>query len=491
MNIYLSTIAILIAATVQAADKPALATKPNVLLIIADDLNLALGCYGDPEARTPNLDHLASEGVRFTRAYGQGAVCTPSRNSLLTGLSTRTVGIHDKFIQYQKRDPEATSLGRHFRRNGYQTIAIGKVAHTLAHEDPEAWDLRLPMPESKAKLVDREEMTDPREFTTHVNFRVLTHIFHDEDKTDDAMRVDQFAEFLDKERDSAKPFFAALGFHSPHEPHEVYQRNLDAHPLERMPLVKDPTNASPFNPLAFSFAPWFPDDATARKNVRSYYAAVSQMDEQLGRVMALLEQHKIKDDTIVVFISDNGYHLGYRGQWHKHDVYPEIAHLPMIVRYPKVAKGGTTASGLVEFLDIFPTLTDLCGLPTVPKRDGKSFALLLRNPLAPGKRAAFIEWNIERSAIEENCQYLPPGQSPPVLPEGFDAARCKAVYTDHWCYVEVYGTPVRELYQLDADSQAYFNVADQHPEVVAEHARLLHDYFPVENQKPQSRQPHK
>ena len=474
-------------AALHAAETPA--KKPNVLLIIADDLNLALGCYGDAEARTPNLDRLAAEGVRFTRAYGQGAVCTPSRNSLITGLSTRTVGIHDKFVEYQKRDPQATSLGRHFRRNGYQTIAIGKVGHTIAHEDPEAWDLRPAMPISKAKLADREEMTDPRPISRKV--RVLTHIHGNQDKTSDALRVDQFAEFLDKERNSAKPFFAALGFQSPHEPHEVYRRNLDAHPLERMPLVKDPTNASPFNPLAFSFAPWFPDEATARKNVRSYYGAVSQMDEQLGRVMALLEQHKIKDDTIVMFISDNGYHLGYRGQWAKHDVYPQVAHLPLIVRHPKVAKGGATASGLVEFLDIFPTLSELCGLPAVPKRDGKSFALQLRNPAAPGKAAAFIEWNIEKSIVEENCKYLPPGQSPPVLPEGFDAARCKTVYTDHWCYVEVYGTPVRELYQLDADSQAYFNVAEWHPAVVAEHAGLLHEYFPSDNQKLMAKQPKK
>ncbi len=472
-------------AALHAAETPV--KKPNVLLLIADDLNLALGCYGDAEAHTPNLDRLAAEGVRFTRAYGQGAVCTPSRNSLFTGLSTRTVGIHDKFVQYQKRDPQATSLGRHFRRNGYQTIAIGKVGHTIEHEDPEAWDLRPAMPNSKAKLVGREEMTDPRPLSR--KFRVLTHLHRDQDKTTDALRVDQFAEFLDKERDTGMPFFAALGLHSPHEPHEVYQRNLDAHPLERMPLVKDPTNASPFNPLMFSFAPWFPDEATARKNVRSYYGAVSQMDEQMGRVMALLQQHKIEDDTIVAFLSDNGYHLGYRGQWHKHDVYPQVAHLPLIVRYPKVVKAGATASGLVEFLDVFPTLADLCGLPAVPKRDGRSFAQQLRNPSAAGKTAAFIEWNVERSIVEENCRHLPPGQSTLVLPEGFDAARCKAVYTDHWCYVEVYGTPIRELYQVDADSQAYFNVAERHPEVVAEHSRLLHDYFPPDNQKPKARQP--
>ena len=121
----------------------------------------------------------------------------------------------------------------------------------------------------------------------------------------------------------------------------------------------------------------------------------------------------------------------------------------------------------------------------------KSFALQLRNPAAPGKAAAFIEWNIEKSIVEENCKYLPPGQSPPVLPEGFDAARCKTVYTDHWCYVEVYGTPVRELYQLDADSQAYFNVAEWHPAVVAEHAGLLHEYFPSDNQKLMAKQPKK
>jgi iduronate 2-sulfatase len=248
--------------------------RPNVLLIIADDLSL--GCYGDGGAKMPHINRLATEGVRFARAYGQGEVCTRSRNSFMTGMSTRTVGIHDTFAKYQKRNPDATSLGRHFRQNGYQTIAIGKVEHRPAHQDTQAWSLSPEYPRTKVKLIAQEEMANP---SAPKQIRVTTHVFADQDKTDDALRTEQFIDFIEYGREPGKPFFAAVGFLSPHEPYAVYQRNLDA-----MSLVHQPSDASPFNPLAFIFAPWFPDERTQRRNVRSYYAAVAQHDEQVGQV---------------------------------------------------------------------------------------------------------------------------------------------------------------------------------------------------------------
>ncbi len=450
--------------------------RPNVLFLIADDLNLSLGCYGAAEARTPNLDRLAAEGVRFERAYGQGAVCTPSRNSFMTGMSTRTVGIHDTFVQYQKRNPQATSLGRHFRQNGYQTIAVGKVEHTPQHQDPQAWSLRPDYPRVKSKLAGREEMSDPRMPTRN---RVMMQIFADQDKTDDGLRTDQMVEFLEHQREPGKPFFASLGFHGPHLPHQVFQRNLDAIPLDRMPLVREPVDASLFNPIAFSFVPWFPDEMTQRKIIRNYYAAVSQMDEQVGRILEVLEREHLMDNTIIVFIADNGYHLGYRGQWAKHDIYPDVAHLPLIVRYPKVAKAGSVARGLVELLDIFPTLNELAQLPAVPNLDGRSFAKQLQDPLAPGKPAAYIEWPVPRSNIETNINFLPAGHMAPKLPDDLKVFYGKAVYTSEWCYVEFYGTKIRELYRLDQDPQAFRNVIDEHPDIAAAQAALLHAYFPL------------
>lgn len=240
-------------AVLHAAETPA--QRPNVLLLIADDLNLALGCYGDIAARTPNVDRLAAEGARFTRAYGQGAVCTPSRNSFLTGLSTRTVGIHTKFVEYQRRDPQATSLGRHFRRNGYQTAGFGKIAHTLEHEDPEAWDIR-DEGVAKSPVKAREERRDDR--TGAQTYRNITEIYADDVKTTDAFRADRFAQFLAKERAPGKPFLAAVGFHSPHEPHMVYQRNLDAVALTDMALLRQPDGASPSIHWSLIFYPGIP-----------------------------------------------------------------------------------------------------------------------------------------------------------------------------------------------------------------------------------------
>jgi iduronate 2-sulfatase len=450
--------------------------KPNVLFIIADDLGRNLGCYGDKLARTPNIDRLAAEGVRFARAYGQGAVCTPSRNSFLTGLSTRTVGIHTKFTEYQKKDPNATSLGRYFRQHGYQTAGFGKIAHTLDHEDPEAWDIRE-QPKEKALLKSREERKDER--TGAQTYRNITQIYADATKTLDVIQADCFEEFLTVKRSLDKPFMAALGFHSPHEPHMVYQRNLDAIPFADIPLLRQPDGASPYNPLGFNFLPWYPDDNTQREVIRSYYAAVNQLDEQVGRVLRLLEQQGIADHTIVVFIGDNGYNHGFRGQWAKHDVYPDVIHLPLLVSAPGGTKAGVT-QGLVEYLDIFPTLVDLCGLPAVPGRDGMSFAAQLRNTAASGKEAAYVEWEVPAENVKGIVETLPPDPARPVLPlpEGVSDGHARAVYTKDWCYVEYYGTEIRELYRLDNDPHGYFNIADKHPEVEAKHAELLHKYFP-------------
>jgi iduronate 2-sulfatase len=484
MNRLVAAILLFVAFTARpAAETPA--WKPNVLLLIADDLNRALGCYGDTAARTPNVDRLAAAGARFTRAYGQGAVCTPSRNSLLTGLSTRTVGIHTKFVDYQRRDPQATSLGRHFRRNGYQTAGFGKIAHTLEHEDPAAWDIRdegVAKSPVKAREERRDERTGAR---TYVN---VTQIYADEVKTSDAVRTDRFAQFLAKDRAPGKPFLAAIGFHSPHEPHMVYQRNLDAVALADMALQRQPEGASPYNPLGFNFLPWFPDDTTQRAVIHSYYAAVNQVDEQVGRVFRLLEEQGLADNTIVVFIGDNGYNHGFRGQWAKHDVYPDVIHLPLIVRAPGVTKAGSVIQGLVEYLDIFPTLVDLCGLPAVPGRDGTSFIAQLRAPGAPGKAAAYVEWEVPGENIRGIVANLPSDPARPVLPvpAKFTGGHARAVYTRDWCYVEYYGTEIRELYRLETDQHGYFNLADRHPEIVAAHARLLHDYFPLDRRMPKS-----
>ncbi|MEY5026972.1 MAG: Choline-sulfatase [Verrucomicrobiota bacterium] len=456
---------------VQPPSPSGASSHPNVLLIIADDLNRELGCYGAKEARTPHLDRLAEEGVRFERAYGQGAVCTPSRKSFLTGLSTRTVGLHNF---YHRENPDATSLGRHFRENGYQTIAIGKVEHTPEHQDPKAWDLRPEPRPVKARLKFKEEQSDTR---SSKGARILTQVFQDGDLTTDATRTAQFAEFLDRQREPGKPFLAALGFHSPHEPHQVYQRHLDAHAVERMPLDQAPAKASPFNPLAFQFPCWMPEESVQRKNVQSYYAAVSAVDEEVGKAVALLEKYQLRENTIVIVIGDNGYHLGYRGQWAKHDVYPEVAQLPLIVCYPPLAGKGRVARGLVELVDLFPTLTELAGIPMPEKRDGRSFVPQLRDPGLPGKEAGYIEWILPRASVEENLKWLPEGGLSLPLPAEMKNSPVSAIYTEDWLYVEYRAMPVRELYRISGDPKAYVNVVEQFPELALALSTKLRAYF--------------
>lgn len=450
-------------------------TKPNVLLIIADDLAKELGCYGEPAVITPHIDQLAKDGVKFSRAYSQGAVCTPSRNSLLTGLSTRSTTIHGK---YNVIYPKATSLGRHFRQNGYQTAGFGKIEHTIEYQDVQGWDYREE-PRCKAKANKREFYQQDGEGELKQNrHRNITQIYNDKDKTSDALRADRFEKFLKEEWDRTKPFMAAVGFHNPHEPHEVYQRNLDSVDLTKIQLQKDPESASPFNPLAFNFVPWFPEEETQRKMIRSYFAAVNQMDEQVGRLLGFLRDQGIDNHTIVVFISDNGYQHGYRGQWAKHNVYPKVLNLPLIAKVPSLTKAGGEAQGIVEYLDLFPTLVDICALPAVPHRDGKSFKAQLANPQALGKEAAYAEWEIPAKNIKEIQANLPASLKVLAVPEIKGGSHARTVTTEEWCYVEYYGTEVRELFRLKDDPYAYRNVVDQHPEVATQHAALLHKYFP-------------
>ena len=369
-------------------------SKPSILLIIADDLATRLGCYGDKAAITPNLDRLSAEGVVFSRAYCQGAVCTPSRTSFMLGLNTRHAKANH-FIDH----PDTMTMGRWFREHGWQTAAIGKIDHddpNDAYTDPKAWDVRVKREEMAPKVATQNTFFD--EDLGQRRKRVsLVRLADSPEAMGDWVRAERMIQFFEQERDPSKPFFAAIGFHTPHVPWDSTKAHFDAHDPAKFTPEITPSGATPLPSGSLLQEPGMEmTEAHQREGIRAYYAAVTTLDQQIGRLLDHLRAKGQLDQTLVVFTSDHGYHLGWRGQWCKHSLSEQVLRVPLIVRHPQGAKGAK-AGGIVELLDLFPTLCDFAGIPAPETLDGRSFLPLLMDPEAEGKPGAFCQWGNSRT----------------------------------------------------------------------------------------------
>ena len=369
-------------------------SRPNILFIIADDLATRLGCYGDKAAITPHLDRLAAEGVVFTKAYCQGAVCTPSRTSFMLGLNTRHARANH-FIEH----PDTMTMGRWFREHGYQTAAIGKIDHddpNDAFTDPKAWDVRVKREDMAPKLPTQNTSFD--EDLGQQRKRVsLIRLADSPEAMGDWVRAERLIQFFDKGRDASKPFFAAIGFHTPHVPWDSTRAIYDQHDPAKFTPETTPDDATPLPPGSLLQEPGMEiSEAHHREGLRAYYAAVTTLDQQIGRLLDHLRTKGQLDHTLIVFTSDHGYHLGWRGQWCKHSIDEQVLRVPLIVRHPQGAKNAM-ASGIVELLDLFPTFCDYAGLPAPNSLDGKSFLPLLLDPKTESKPGAFCQWGNGRT----------------------------------------------------------------------------------------------
>ena len=417
-----------------AEEKPPVA-RPNILFLVADDLATRLGCYGDKAAITPNLDRLAAEGVVFTRAYCQGAVCTPSRTSFMLGRRVPP--------DYFRKHPDTMTLGRWFRQHGYQTFSVGKIDHTEEYVDPEAWDIRVADVKPSVHLGPRtpwhEDLGLKRQKLSFIGVAATAEALLDHARTDRAI------EFLERERDTSKPFFAAVGFHTPHVSWDTTKACFDAHDPATFTLEPTPADASPLPPGSLRDEPGMEiSEAHQREGIRAYYAAVTMLDEQVGRLLDDLKRRGLLDNTVIVFTSDHGYHLGWRGQWCKHSIDEQVMRVPLIVRFPGGPQAAT-ADGIVELLDLFPTFCDIAGLPAADGLAGRSFLPLVKDPKATGKACGCCQWGNGRTIRTARYRYT----------ERTDGSR--------------------ELYDHERDRAEYFNVIDEpgSDAVVREHAALM------------------
>ncbi|MBM3861202.1 MAG: sulfatase [Verrucomicrobia bacterium] len=403
---------VMLAVTATAAEQ-----KLNVLFIASDDMRPQLGCYGDPLVKSPNLDRLAARGMVFKRAYCQQALCSPSRISLLTGRHPWTTRIYTIGPFLRETMPDVITLPQHFKNNGWFTRSLGKVYH-VGIDDPPSWS--IPPWHSKSPRYGPEGLAIQQRLTASLKAsgqpipRKGAKVprgpaFEAPDLADDELLDgDTTREALVAMRELAKkpgqPFFLAVGFSNPHVPWVAPKKYWDLYNPADIKIPGNryaPKNAPEFAAKSGDDFYWYsnvPQDrnitpAFGRQCLHGYLAAISYVDACVGRLLAELDRLKLREKTIIVFWGDHGFYMGEHNWWGgKHNNYEGATRAPLIVSAPGMKAAGQKTDALVEFVDIYPSLVALCGLPPTKGLEGQSVVPLLNNPKAPWTKVAFSEY---------------------------------------------------------------------------------------------------
>lgn len=448
----------------------------NVLFIVADDLNTSLGCYGDPLAKTPHLDRLAARGVRFDRAYCTFPLCGPSRNSFLTGLYPNATGILANAQIFRQTNPGHPSLPELFRRRGGFAARVGKLYHynvpasigTAGHDDPASWEAAF-NPAGVDHLAEEPRIFSlvPGQFGGTLSW--LASPAPDAAHTDGLVAARAERVLAECAADRSRPFFLAVGFYRPHTPYVAPRGYFDLHPEAEMPVVAGVAEDRGDIPAAAMESGHREEEAMTddlrRQARQAYLASVSFLDAQVGRVIAALDRLDLAVDTIVVFTSDHGYHLGEHGLWQKRSLFEESCRVPLLVIWPGVSRTGGVVRAPVSQIDLYPTLAAGCGLAPPAGLPGQDLAALLDDPGRPGRGWALT-------------QVTRPGVQKEGLKEGLAPFSGYSLRTPRWRYTEWdAGRQGRELYDHDADPRELTNLADdpRHATDVEALSRQLHD----------------
>ncbi len=426
--------------------------KPNVLFIAADDLSCALGCYGDPVAKTPHLDRLAASGVCFLKAYNQLPLCNPTRASVMTGLRPDTIKVYDLDRHFRDEVPDAVTVSQQFMKNGWWAGRVGKIYHynvpasigTDGFDDPPSWQKTV-NPKGRDKTDEALIFNAEPHRKISAALSWLAADGKDEEQTD-GMIATEAIKLMEQKKN--EPFFIAAGFFRPHTPYVAPKKYFDLYPIEDMRLPYAPMNDREDIPTA-AFAHNCPiphynlDELTCRQAMQAYYACVSFIDAQVGRMLDALDRLDLAKKTIVVFWSDHGYHLGeHNGIWQKRTLFEQGARAPLIIKAPGAKGNGQACRRIVEFVDVYPTLTALAGIPMPQAVEGRSLVPLLKNPIA--------KWN--GYAI---TQVLRPADKR--LPE---PVMGRSIRTERWRYSDWgEGKHGIELYDHFADPMEFNNLA--------------------------------
>ena len=451
--------------TTLANEKP----RPNVLFLISDDLNNSVGCYGHPLTKTPNIDRLAARGVRFDRAYCQFPLCGPSRNSMLTGLYPNSTGILSNSQIFRQTIPSHHSLPQAFRLAGYFAGRIGKLYHynvpksvgTNGHDDPGSWELEL-NPAGCDRLEEEPHIftLTPGRFGGTLSWYASPK--SDQYHTDGLLAADAEWVLQRCARQRNRPFFLAVGFYRPHTPYVAPKPYFERYPKEKMPVVQGVTEDQADLPAAalgsYKREQDKLTDPLRRECVQAYFASTTFMDAQVGRVLDALKRLGLAENTIVVFTSDHGYHLGEHGLWQKMSLFEQSARVPLIIAAPGRTVEGGVSETPVGLVDLYPTLAELCGVQAPKNLQGQSLVPMLEDPSAPGRGWALTQ--VTRGNRRQGRFF------------GY------TLRTPQWRYTEwADGDQGRELYDHHADPRELTNLADDpsHAQTVANLSRQLRE----------------
>lgn len=427
----------------QAKDKK---EKPNVLFIAIDDLNACVkGMDGETYVVTPHINTLADRGTLFTNAHCAAPACNPSRTSVITGVAPSTSGVYMNWQDWRENNmlKDWETLPHHFKNNGYETLGGGKIYHAASLNkrgftgliDPRPWDDYYP---SKNKQLAPEVRPDkfptnsnPKFYGGHFDWAALDI---EPEEMGDAKVVAWAEKQLSKEHE--KPLFLAVGIYRPHIPWWTPKEYFDKHPLESLKMPETVENDMDDVPAAgkkmtkHTWHKWLVDNNKWEEAVQAYYASVSFTDDMVGRLLEALNNGPLADNTVIVLWTDHGYHLGQKEHWEKFALWEQTTRVPLIIASPGKYKVGEKCAQAVSLLDIYPTLNDLCRLPSSQKLDGESLVPLLQNP----------ELETGRSVI---CT------------QGFQN---HAVRSDKWRYIR-YADGSEELYDQENDPKNFTNLA--------------------------------
>ena len=459
---------------------------PNVLFVIVDDLRPQLGAYGFEFMHTPSMDRLAEEGLLFRRAYSQWPVCGPSRASMLSGLRPDSSGIHYNGQRLRSAVADIVSLPEHFRNNGYRTLSIGKVYHAR-DEDLQAWSdppwqaagtgdnwqgyASAESRELRQRLWREALMSDPDAKLYQFNAGAVERAYLPDNLYRDGKIADKAVGILREiatRQSAGQPFFLAVGFVKPHLPFAAPGRYWD---LYERSALRPPANASR-RPVGSTEIPYIyselqsyrgipaggqPTEDLVTTLIHGYYAAVSFVDAQVGKLLAELDRLDLRKNTIVVLAGDHGFHLGEQAIWAKHSLFELSLHTPLIVSVPAQKVRGAATEALVELVDIYPSLIELAGLESSPRFDGESFVPLLDDPDRAWKESALSQYRHFREPYRDIIGY--------------------SIRTDRYRYTLWQDTRQRpraafasELFDLSAGTGETINVADrpQYRDIVEE-----------------------
>ncbi|WP_198141309.1 sulfatase [Verrucomicrobium spinosum] len=396
--------------SISAADK----SRPNVLFIAVDDLRPEFGAYGSKIVKSPHLDRLAASGVTFQHAYCQQAVCSPSRSSLLTGARPDTTQVYDLVRHFRKSLPDVVTLPQHFKNQGYYVQGMGKLYHS-GLDDPASWSVpwtKPQLPHGVYGLPENQNLgkkltAEARAAGKKPNAARRGPAFESSDSPDNAFHDGALADMavaaLREASAKNQPFWLGVGFIRPHLPFVAPKKYWDLYDPAQIELAPNPQPARDAPPYAVTnfgelrnYA-GIPQqgpipDALARQLKHGYYAAISYMDAQVGRLLDELDRLGLRNNTIIVLWGDHGWKLGEHGSWCKHSTVENDTNAPLLVSVPGLKSAGQKTAALVEFVDIYPSLAELCGLPLPAHLEGTSFVPVLNEPSRAWKSAAFSQY---------------------------------------------------------------------------------------------------